>query len=221
MHREQRGGRDRSRRTWLRPMATLFFSRSSAWKSSSIACGEGAHRGIAQKTFTPWYETAETGRRDPRCLRAPSKGASSLWAPSKGASSCALASSSPCKSTPTQPESSLRNGCPSPESWCQKDFLPRRLLAGWGGEICSCMQDFPPFAAIPGLEGPRRTGGCGRRLVRKARARPGTVQPGSNCAVQLRALGAPRLPGSPTAQPMEPKAGGKAPSSPPSPPAQS
>lgn len=51
----------------------------------------------------------------------------------------------------------------------------------------------------------------------KARARPGTVQPGSNCAVQLRALGAALLTSLPTARPMELKAGEKAPGSPPSP----
>lgn len=46
VHWEQLRSRDQSHHTWLRPMATLFFSRSSAWKSSSIACGE--HQNITE-----------------------------------------------------------------------------------------------------------------------------------------------------------------------------
>lgn len=42
----------------------------------------------------------------------------------------------------------------------------------------------------------------------KARPHPSTAQPGSNCAVLPRALRAPLLPGSLTAQSVEPKAGG-------------
>lgn len=48
-HPDSEGGGAGGHRTWLRPIATLFFSRSSAWKSSSMACGEGAGHGAAHK----------------------------------------------------------------------------------------------------------------------------------------------------------------------------
>lgn len=46
---DSEGGGAGGHRTWLRPIATLFFSRSRAWKSSSMACGEGARHGAARK----------------------------------------------------------------------------------------------------------------------------------------------------------------------------
>lgn len=56
---------------------------------------------------------------------------------------------------------------PLPQPRCEQHFLPQRLSAGWGAGTCSCTQGFPPFAAAPGLEGPRCTGGGGRLRARR------------------------------------------------------
>lgn len=54
-----------SHRTWVRPMATLFFSRSSAWNSSSTAWGEGTHHGTAQEAPTACHELLKWGAVTP------------------------------------------------------------------------------------------------------------------------------------------------------------
>lgn len=122
--------------TWVRPMATLFFSRSSAWNSSSIACKEGEHHGIAQETPTPCCELLKWGAETPSPHGFPVRVHAAL----------------PCFPPPL-----AKAHLPNPKSQC-KDFPPPRPSAGWGVEICSCRQDFPRFAAVPGLSGPWCTG---------------------------------------------------------------
>lgn len=54
-----------SHSTWVRPMATLFFSRSSAWNSSSTAWGEGTRHGTAQEAPTACHELLKWGAETP------------------------------------------------------------------------------------------------------------------------------------------------------------
>lgn len=101
---------------------------------------------------------------------------------------------------------------PLPQPRCEQGFLPQRLLAGWGAETCSCTQAFPPFAAIPGLEGPRCTG---RRRLLRARREP-TPASASQGPTALRSCEPSVLPSRPARQQLGhgAKNSGKAPSSP-------
>lgn len=122
--------------TWVCPMATLLFSRSRAWNSSSIACREGAHHGTAQETPTPSCELLKWGAETSSPHGHPARVHPAL---------------------PSFPPPLAKAHLPSPKSQC-KDFPPPRLSAAWGVEICSCRQDFPSFAATPGLAEPWCTG---------------------------------------------------------------
>lgn len=115
--------------TWVCPMATLFFSRSSAWNSSSIACREGAHHGTAQETPTPCCELLRWGAETP----------------SPHGHSVRFIQLCPPLLLPLPK--------PSPKSQC-KDFPSSRFSAGWGVEIYSYRQDLSPFADIPALAEP-------------------------------------------------------------------
>lgn len=156
---DSEGGGAGSHRTWLRPIATLFFSRSSAWKSSSMACGEGARHGAARKHPVPqqgthpWVrgESLAWGRR---CCK-PFPGISQGWRSHLGHGTDpqgqqVLLSLGPRASTLPSPPCTPAQRHGAPEG-LQEGVLPQGVSAAWAQSCAAAASFLPAAASLPPL----------------------------------------------------------------------